>query len=55
MGSRQQVVDDTLNCLRTAGTTKYVLMSGCGVPPHASLENVKTMIQTAVEYGLGPE
>jgi MtaA/CmuA family methyltransferase len=55
MGSRQQVVDDTLNCLRSAGTNKYVLMSGCGVPPHASLENVKAMIQTAVEYGLGPE
>ena len=55
MGSRQQVVDNTLNCLRSAGTSKYVLMSGCGVPPHASLENVKAMIETAVEYGLGPD
>jgi MtaA/CmuA family methyltransferase len=54
MGSRQQVVDDTLNCLRSVGTGKYVLMTGCGVPPHASLENVKAMIETAVEYGLGP-
>ena len=55
MGSRQQVIEDTLKCLRSAGTSKYVLMSGCGVPPHTSLENVKAMIQTAVEYGLGPE
>ncbi len=55
MGSRQQVVDDTLNCLRSVGTSQYVLMTGCGVPPHAPLENVKAMIETAVEYGLGPD
>jgi uroporphyrinogen-III decarboxylase len=55
MGSRQQVADNTLNCLRSAGTSQYVLMSGCGVPPHAPLENVKAMIETAVTYGLGPD
>jgi uroporphyrinogen decarboxylase len=55
LGSRQQVVDNTLSCLRSAGTTRYVLMTGCGVPPHTSLENVKAMIETAVHYGLGPD
>jgi len=55
MGSRRQVVENTLSCLRSAGTSRYVLMSGCGIPPHASLENVKAMIETALEYGLGPD
>ena len=54
MGSKEQVVNDTLNCLRTAGTGRFVLMSGCGVPPKTPLENVKIMIRTAKEYGLGP-
>jgi uroporphyrinogen decarboxylase len=54
MGSKEQVVNDTLNCLRGAGTKRFVLMSGCGVPPNTSLENVKIMVETAKEYGLGP-
>jgi len=54
MGSKEQVVNDTLNCLRTAGTGRFVLMSGCGVPPKTPLENVKIMIKTAKDYGLGP-
>ncbi len=53
-GSKQQVVNDTLTCLRRAGTDRFVLMSGCGVPPNTPLENVKIMIRTAKEYGLGP-
>ena len=54
MGSEEQVVKDTLNCLRRAGTKRFVLMSGCGVPPNTPLENVKIMVKTAKEYGLGP-
>jgi MtaA/CmuA family methyltransferase len=54
LGSQEQVTKNTLNCLRTAGTERFVLMSGCGVPPNTPLENVKIMIKTAKEYGLGP-
>jgi uroporphyrinogen decarboxylase len=54
MGSREQVVNDTLNCLRSAGTGRFILMSGCGVPPNTPLENMEIMIKTAKEYGLGP-
>jgi MtaA/CmuA family methyltransferase len=54
MGTQEQVANDTLNCLRTAGTERFVLMSGCGVPPNTPLENVKIMVKTAKEFGLGP-
>ena len=53
-GSREQIVEDTLNCLHTAGTRRFILMSGCGVPPRTPLENVATMVETAKAYGLGP-
>lgn len=52
-GSQKQIAEDTLNCLHTAGTCRFVLMSGCGVPPGAPLENVKAMVKTAKNYGLG--
>jgi MtaA/CmuA family methyltransferase len=52
-GSQKQIAEDTLNCLQTAGTGRFVLMSGCGVPPGAPLENVKAMVTTAKNYGLG--
>jgi MtaA/CmuA family methyltransferase len=54
MGSKEKVANDTLNCLRSAGTKRFVLMSGCGVPPNTPLKNVEMMIETAKEYGLGP-
>jgi uroporphyrinogen decarboxylase len=55
MGGKERVKEDTLNCLRTAGTSRYVMMSGCGVPPHSPVENLKNMVRTAVEYGLGTD
>lgn len=55
MGSEEKVAENTLDCLRAAGTGKYILMTGCGVPPGTSIENVRTMIQTAIAYGLGPK
>jgi len=55
MGTKEQVMSDTLNCLRTCGTSRFILMSGCGVPPGTPVENMEVMIKTANEYGLGPE
>lgn len=53
MGKEEQVVENTLNCLQSAGTSRFVLMSGCGVPPRTPIENLRTMVRTAVDYGLG--
>jgi uroporphyrinogen-III decarboxylase len=53
-GSRTQIAEDTLNCLRTAGTRRFILMSGCGVPPGTPVEKVVAMVKTAKAYGLGP-
>lgn len=53
MGTREQVVEDTLHCLRTGGMNRFILMSGCGVPPATSIENLSTMVETAIDYGLG--
>ncbi len=53
-GGPEQTAADTLNCLRTAGTSRFVLMSGCGVPPGAPRENVAAMVETAKAFGLGP-
>jgi uroporphyrinogen decarboxylase len=55
MGTQEQVVHDTLKCLRTGGTSRFILMSGCGVPPNTSIGNLKAMIETAIAYGLGPK
>ena len=54
-GNREQVAADTLNCIHTAGTRRFVLMSGCGVPPATPVDNVVAMVQTAKDYGLGSE
>lgn len=53
MGTEEDVVRDTRRCLETAGTGRFVLMSGCGVPPGTPVENLKAMVRTAVDYGLG--
>jgi len=52
-GSQKQIAADTLDCLHKAGTRRFVLMSGCGVAPGTPLENVKAMVKTAKNYGLG--
>jgi len=52
MGSAEQVKTDTMTCLRTGGTGRYILMTGCGVPPQTPVENLKTMIRTAKEHGM---
>jgi MtaA/CmuA family methyltransferase len=53
LGDEKQVVENTLNCLRSAGTSRFVLMSGCGVPPQTPIRNLRAMVRTAVDYGLG--
>jgi len=53
-GNREQIAADTLNCLRTAGTSRFILMSGCGLPPGTPVEKVAAMVKTAKAYGLGP-
>ena len=53
MGNREVIEKDTLNCLHTAGTNRFILMSGCGVPPNTPVENLKTMVETGKAYGLG--
>jgi MtaA/CmuA family methyltransferase len=53
-GSREQIAADTLSCLRTVGTDRFILMSGCGVPPGTPVEKVAAMVETAKAYGLGP-
>jgi MtaA/CmuA family methyltransferase len=55
MGDEEKVVKDTLNCLRCAGTSRFVLMSGCGVPPKTPIGNLRAMVQTAKEYGVESE
>jgi len=54
MGTGEQVVHNTLNCLQTGGTSRFILMSGCAVPPDTSVENLKAMVEAAIDYGLGP-
>lgn len=54
MGNEEKVANDTLNCLRSAGTSRFVLMSGCGVPPKTPIGNLRAMVQTAMEYGVEP-
>jgi len=53
LGSEEKVVENTLRCIRDAGTSRFVLMSGCGVPPKAPIGNLKAMVRTAVDFGLG--
>jgi MtaA/CmuA family methyltransferase len=52
MGTKEKVVEATRHCLNTAGTSRFVLMSGCGVPPGTSVENMAAFVKTAGEYGV---
>ena len=54
LGNRERVVKGTLHCIASGGTGRFVLMSGCAVPPDTPLENLKAMTEAAKGYGLGP-
>jgi uroporphyrinogen decarboxylase len=53
LGSVETVRQDVFRCLDDAGAEQFVLMSGCSIPPQTPLENLRAMIRTAREYGLG--
>jgi len=53
LGDREQVNEDTLQSLQKAGIDRFILMPGCAVPPTAPAENLKAMVRTAADYGLG--
>jgi MtaA/CmuA family methyltransferase len=53
MGDPEKVRKNTLHCLHTGGIDRFILMPGCGVPPNAPIDNMKAMVRTAWEYGLG--
>ena len=53
LGDGEHVRKDALQCLQKTGTDRFILMPGCGVPPTASAENLKAMVRTAADYGLG--
>lgn len=53
MGTSEDVTRNTIECLEAAGTSRFVLMSGCGVPPGTPVDNLRAMVHAAVDYGLG--
>lgn len=52
-GNPKTVAENTLDCIRAAGTERYIVMSGCQIPFEAPLENMKAMHQAVCGYGLG--
>jgi uroporphyrinogen decarboxylase len=47
LGTVAEVAENTRQCLQQGGTTRFILMPGCGVPPDTPLENLGIMVQTA--------
>ncbi len=50
MGTPDRVEADTHRALSQGGRNRFVLMSGCGIPPGCPPENIKTMVRTAKAY-----
>jgi len=50
MGTKEEVEADTIRSLSGGGPGRFILMSGCGIPPKSPVENIKTMVLTATEY-----
>lgn len=50
MGTREQVKADTVRSLSRGASGRFILMSGCGIPPKTPVENIETMVLTATEY-----
>jgi uroporphyrinogen decarboxylase len=53
LGNTEKVREDALGCLRKAGTSRFILMPGCAVPPNTPVGNLRAMVNAAAEYGLG--
>lgn len=52
-GTEETVRNNSMDCLRKVGPERFILMSGCSLSPQTPLENIRAMIRTAKEYGLG--
>lgn len=50
MGTPEAVEADTRRSISQGGTSRFILMSGCGIPPGCPMENIKSMMRTAKEY-----
>jgi len=49
MGTTEQVEADTLRSLSKGGRSRFILMSGCGIPPKTPMENIEAMVLTATK------
>ena len=49
MGTTEQVEADTLRSLSKGGRSRFILMSGCGIPPKTPVENIEAMVRTATK------
>lgn len=54
LGDVETVRRDAIRCLQGAGTTRFILMPGCAVPPRTPVENLRAMVSAAVEFGVLP-
>jgi [methyl-Co(III) methanol-specific corrinoid protein]:coenzyme M methyltransferase len=52
MGDADTVRSDALHSLKSAGTENFILMPGCSPPPKTPAKNLRTMVETAAEYGI---
>ncbi|MBW2093006.1 MAG: uroporphyrinogen decarboxylase family protein [Deltaproteobacteria bacterium] len=51
-GSKEEMETAVKECLEIAGgESKYILASGCAIPPGTPLENIQSFIKAAGEYG----
>jgi len=47
LGTPEDVKRETLRCLEQGGRKRFILMSGCAVPPGTPKENLRAMIEVA--------
>jgi uroporphyrinogen decarboxylase len=53
-GTEKEIEDAVARCLKTAANrNNYILGSGCAVPPHTPLNNIKAFMKAAEKYGTG--
>jgi len=51
-GTSDEIETAARRCLETAaGESRYILASGCAIPPATPLENIQAFINAAAEYG----
>lgn len=47
-GSREQVVEETLSCMRQGGRTGYIVGAGDDIPRETPLGNIEAMVETVI-------